>query len=398
MTFAVHVLNNINQDVLNKLDPESYTTNENLDEATALLVRSKDLHQVNLPDSLLYIGRAGTGTNNIPIDKCSQEGIVVCNAPGANANGVKEMVILAMILASRNVLEAISWTNALEAETPDLDQQIENGKKQFVGRELLGKKVGVIGLGSIGGRVANMLVDFGMEVYGYDPYVTLRSAWGLDSRVHYTEDLSYIFQVCDFVTIHVPLTDDNHHLISESLIQQAKEGMILINMARDGLVDLKALKPALESGKIGKYVVDFPESTSLKLKNTINIPHLGASTPESQTLAAKMVVNQMTDYLENGNILNSVNFPTVQAGVCRTNSRLCILHRNRPNLINNVLNCLSKSKNNIASLYNNHKNEWAYTIIDLDQEIHSKCYSRLHEIPDVVRVRIIQGKEAKIHG
>lgn len=382
--FNVETLNNIDTRTL----PKTYQITDEK-QADAILLRSEKLHDRKFNPDVAYIGRAGAGVNNIPLDRCSEEGIVVCNAPGANANGVKELVLMSMILASRNVLDAIEWTKGLKGQD-NIASKVETGKKNFVGHELRGKKIGVVGLGSIGGRVANMCVSLGMTVYGFDPFVTLRSAWGVDSRVIYTEDKETLFTECDFVSIHIPFTKDNENIIDADTLALAKEGLTLINMARDGLVDLNALKPLLESGKIAQYIVDFPEEATLNMPNTINIPHLGASTPESQANAAQMVIQQMDDFLKNGNITNSVNYPDVSLGVCKTAGRVTLCHKNIPNMLTQILATMTNRDFNIANMANKHKNGWAYTIVDTDNEIDNTLIKELKAIDGVVRVRQIK--------
>lgn len=387
----ISILNNIAQEALDQINSQ-YVTEESIQNPDGILLRSTDLHETEFGDQLKFIGRAGSGVNNIPVEKCSEQGIVVTNAPRANANGVKELVIFSMVFASRNISEAIKWTNQLKGEE-NIPEKIETGKKKFVGTELRGKKVGVIGLGSIGGNVANMCDEFGMEVYGFDPYLTTRTAWGIHSSVKRVEKLDTLFEKCDFVTLHVPYNEENHHLINAKLLKKAKEGLIVINVARDGLVDLKALKHAIELEKVDQYVVDFPEEETLKLPKTVNIPHLGASTHESQVNAASMVVDQLNDYLENGNITNSVNFPETQMGVCKSEARLAIHHRNQPNMLNQIIELLGKNEINIAYLNNNHKDKWAYTMVDADSTIDESIIEKVKAIDGVVRVRLIKGNK-----
>lgn len=389
MTKQIQLFNNIAPKAFEDIEDDYFLSNEPIDNPDAIILRSAKLHDMTFAPETKYIGRAGAGTNNIPVERATEAGIVVCNAPGANANGVKELAAMSLVMASRNVLDALKWTDSLKGQD-DIAAKIEAGKKNFVGRELRHKKMGVIGLGSIGGRVANMCIDFGMTVYGYDPYVTLRSAWGVDSRVKYTEDLQTIFSECDLVSLHVPYTEENHHMINSDILAYAKDRLILINLARDGLVDLDALEAAIESGRVGTYVVDFPEEKTLNMRNTINIPHLGASTPESQENAARMVINQMTDYLENGNITNSVNYPDVNLGVCRSTARIALNHRNIPNMLAQIIDFLREKNINIATLANDHRGEWAYTLIDIESDITEETLEKMINIDGVVRARIIR--------
>ncbi|MGX7106426.1 3-phosphoglycerate dehydrogenase family protein [Hutsoniella sourekii] len=387
----IQILNNIDPKALKDL-PKHFNMGQNFDQPDAILVRSAKLHDATFDKNVKYIGRAGAGTNNIPIDRCSEQGIVVCNAPGANANGVKELVLMALVMASRNVFQALQWTESLRGQD-QITEKVEQGKKQFVGHELQNKKIGVVGLGSVGGRIANMCVDFGMTVYGYDPYVTLRSAWGVNSQVIYSDDVETLFRECDFISLNIPYTEENHHFVNENLLMHAKPGLKLINMARDGLVDLQALKSAIEDGRVATYVVDFPEEATLNMPNTINIPHLGASTPESQINAAKMVANQLEDYLENGNITNSVNYPDVHLGKLKAKARITVNHRNIPNMLGQLVDFLRDRDINIATLANNHRGDWAYTMIDIDSDIDRETLEILEQVEGVVRLRLLRPQD-----
>ncbi len=382
--YLVKSLNNIDQGVLDRI-PQGFNLSET-DRPDAILLRSKDLHEMEFPENLKFIGRAGSGVNNIPLEKCSEKGIVVCNAPGANANGVKELVALSMIMASRNIAEALDWTKSLTADD-SLKSQVESGKKAFVGPELYGKTVGVIGLGEIGALVANMCVDFGMKVYGYDPFITVKHAWEVNRLIERSNDLAFLFANCDIISLHIPYNKDTDRMVSRELLAGAKPGLCLINLARDGLVDYEALKEALDQDIISHYVVDFPDRHSLKLPKTINFPHLGASTPESEFNAGTMVVSSMVDYLKNGNIHNSVNFPDLDFGVCNSRQRLAVLHENIPNMIGQITQILAGLKINISRLSNKHKGNWAYTMIDLDDEISEDALALFRQITGVVRVR-----------
>ncbi len=385
--YIVKPVNHIEEKVLQQMPPHFLIDgmHKNPD---AILVRSKALHDYPLNPELKFIGRAGSGVNNIPLEKCSENGIVVCNAPGANANGVKELVALAMIMASRNIVEALQWTKNIP-DNANIKTEVEAGKKVFVGPELYGKKVAVIGLGEIGALVANMCIDFGMQVYGYDPFLTVQHAWGLSSKIEYCNSLEYLFKQCDFITLHVPLNDNTRNIVNQNLLQVAKPGLCLINLARDGLVDNDALREAIRQNIISHYVVDFPDQKTLNMPRTINIPHLGASTPESEYNAAKMVSNQMIDYLVNGNITNSVNFPDLDFGVCLTEQRIAVLHRNIPQMLSQMTNLLAAEHINIAKLGNQHKNGWAYTIFDVDHKIPDHIIQAITNIDGVVKVRRI---------
>lgn len=385
--FHIQTLNHIEESVLEQL-PEEFLINDSVENPDAILVRSKSLHELNFNHELAFIGRAGSGVNNIPIEECSERGIVICNAPGANANGVKELVALAMIMASRNIVEALQWTKTIPSDT-NIKSEVEAGKKEFVGPELYGKTIGVVGLGEIGALVANMCVDFGMRVLGYDPFLTVRHAWELNSKIEHCNSLEIMFAQCDFISLHIPFNEQTKNTVNKELLEIAKSGLCLINLARDGLVDTDALLEAIEKETVSHYVVDFPDEKTMHMPRTINIPHLGASTPESEFNAAKMVCQQMVDYLQNGNIRNSVNFPDTDFGNCMTVQRVTVLHRNIPNMIGQITNVLASEHINIARLTNQHKNNWAYTMLDLDTEINQKIADKITSIDGVVRVRII---------
>ncbi len=389
--YYVKTVNNIAQEALDKI-PDCFTIDNQRSNPDAILVRSMDLHNLDFNEELKFIGRAGSGVNNIPLEKCSEHGVVVCNAPGANANGVKELVALAMIMASRNIVDALDWTRELEPDA-SIKKKVETGKKEFVGPELYGKTVGIIGLGEIGALVANMCVDFGMKVYGFDPYLTVKHAWELNSKINRSNDLSFLFENCDFISLHIPLSDGTKNIVNEELLMNAKPGLFLINLARDGLVDTKALKKAIGLEIVSKYVVDFPDENTLNLPNTINIPHLGASTPESELNAAAMIMDQMVDYIKNGNIHNSVNFPEFDFGVCNSLQRLTVLHKNIPNMIGQIANILAEKSVNIARLSNRHKGNWAYTMIDIDNDIDRETVDVILSIEGVVRVRKLVGED-----
>lgn len=388
---TIKPVNNIDKNAMNRIKDE-YNIDPNSAKPDAILVRSKDLHELQFNPELKFIGRAGSGVNNIPLETCSEHGVVVCNAPGANANGVKELVALSLIMASRNIVEALQWTQKLEVDQ-SIKTKVESGKKNFVGPELFGKRIGVVGLGEIGALVANMCVDFGMTVYGYDPYLTVKHAWQVNGRIQRVNDLEFLFQNCDFITLHIPFTEDTKNTVSRELLAKAKPGLCLINLARDGLVDTDALAEAIAQGIVSHYVVDFPDEKTMNLPKTINIPHLGASTPESEANAATMVIESMTDYLKNGNIHNSVNFPNFDFGVCTGQQRVTVLHRNIPNMIGQITNILANQHINIARLSNKHQGNWAYTMIDIDDDASLEMLQRIREIEGVVRVRKLLGEE-----
>lgn len=386
--FKIKTLNNISEKGLDLL-PDNFFVDESTDSPDAILVRSADMHQYVFSPQTLYIGRAGAGVNNIPIERCSEEGILVCNAPGGNANAVKEMALTALLLASRKVVEGIEWTKTLEGQE-DIEKKVEAGKKSFVGPELAGKKLGVIGLGATGQLVCRVGIDLGMEVLGHDPYISIKNALHLHSNVQYMEDVKDLFRECDYISIHIPKTKDTLGFVSEELLSLAKDGLRLINIARGGLVDLKALRGALETGKVAKYVVDFPDQETLSLPNTINIPHLGASTPESEENSAMMVVEQMVEYLRYGNIKNSINFPDCDLGRCNSVHRVAVSHRNKPNMLGQITSILAQEGINISDLLNRHKGDWAYTMVDIDSEVEEDLRYKLLAIDGVVRVRLIK--------
>lgn len=385
--YTVKIINNISKKALNLLADNFLIEEES--EPVGILVRSAEMHDYKFSPNTLYIGRAGAGVNNIPIDKCSENGIVVCNAPGGNANAVKELALTALLLASRKVVEGIEWTKTLKGKE-DIQKLVEAGKKEFVGPELYGKKLGVIGLGATGQLVAETGINMGMKVYGHDPFISLKNALHLNSKVNYVTEVRDIFTNCDYVTIHIPKTEETENFVNRELLSIAKDGIRIINIARGGLVEIEALRESLESGKVAKYVVDFPDNESLELPNTINIPHLGASTPESEENSAIMVVNEMIEYLLFGNIKNSVNFPDCDMGVCNSVNRITVNHKNIPNMIGQISAILANEGINIANLLNRHKGNWAYTMIDIDSEVNEDLREKLKAIDGVVRVRFIK--------
>ncbi|WP_322630686.1 phosphoglycerate dehydrogenase [Aedoeadaptatus coxii] len=385
-TYKIKTINNISEEGL-KLLPDNFIAGPDIEDPDAILVRSADLHDYEFTKNVRFIGRAGAGVNNIPVDRCSELGIVVSKAPGANANGVKELALTALLLASRDILGGIDWVRDYGKD--DIAKAVESNKKRFAGPELMGKTLGIIGLGATGRRVAKMGIDMGMDVYGYDPFLSIGNALHLDTRVNVVEDAKDLFKVCDYITIHIPYTPDTKNFVGEELLSVAKDGVRLINIARGGLVDLKVLRNYLESGKVAKYVVDFPDPESVTLPNTINIPHLGASTPESEENSAKMVVRQAVDYLTNGNIRYSVNFPDSNMGTCKSVARVTVNHRNIPNMIGQITAVLAEEHINIANLLNRHRTEWACTMIDVDSPVNEALREKILAIDGVVRVRFL---------
>lgn len=386
--YRYHCLNPISEVGLDRF-PGKYENTEKLEEADAVLVRSADMHEMEIPEKTAAVARAGAGVNNIPVEALGKKGVVVFNTPGANANGVKEMVIAGMLLASRDIVGGIEWLEQQEA-TEDIAKKAEKKKKQFAGCEISGKKLGIIGLGAIGVRVANAAVHLGMEVYGYDPYISVDAAWSLSRSIHHINDISQIYRDCDYITIHVPLMDSTKKMIGPDEIAQMKDGVVLLNFARDLLVNEEALAVALEDGKVKKYVTDFANPIVAKAPNTLVTPHLGASTEESEDNCAVMAVKQVMDYLENGNIKNSVNYPNCDAGTCVDEGRLTINHKNIPNMISQFTKVLGDAGVNISNMTNKSKGDLAYTIIDVSTPISKEVAKSLKEISGVYKVRIVK--------
>ena len=365
-----------------------YALTDDLARAEGVLVRSAALHETEFGDSLLAIARAGAGVNNIPLDRCANEGIVVFNTPGANANGVKELVIAGLLLAARDVVGGIEWCKE-NKEDANIAKTVEKAKKAFAGYEIKGKKLGVIGLGAIGAEVANTAAALGMEVYGYDPYISINAAWALSRDVKHITSVDTIYQECDYITVHVPLLDSTRGMINGQTIGQMKDGVVILNFARDLLVDDDAMAAALETGKVRRYVTDFPNPKSVAMKNVIAIPHLGASTEESEDNCAKMAVEELMDYLENGNIRNSVNYPNCDMGVCHAASRVAVLHLNVPNMIGQITGVLAAGKINISDMTNKSRDKFAYTLMDLEHTPDDIMVQKLNAIEGVLRVRLI---------
>ncbi len=388
MTYKFACLNNISPIGLKNFT-NKYEQVSELSEANGILVRSASMHEMEFSDNLFAIARAGAGVNNIPLQKCAEKGIVVFNTPGANANGVKELVFAGMLLASRDIVEGVDWVRAGKGKE-DIAKIAEKEKKKFAGTELQGKKLGIIGLGAIGVLVANAAVNLGMDVYGYDPYVSVDSAWHLSRKITHVLNVDDIYKKCDFITIHVPLLDSTRNMIGKEALSKMKKGVILVNMARDLLVDEEAVVAAIEAGKVRRYVSDFPNPTVAGKKGCITTPHLGASTEESEINCAKMAVDELKDYLENGNIKNSVNYPSCDMGICTAGGRVCIFHKNQPSMITQFTQILGASGVNIAGMANKSKKEVAYTLIDFDDPTDKEIIKKLTGIKDVYRVRVIK--------
>jgi D-3-phosphoglycerate dehydrogenase len=368
---------------------DDYKKVEELGEAQAVLVRSASMHDLELPEGLAAVARAGAGVNNIPLDACAEKGIVVFNTPGANANGVKELVFAGMLLAARDVVGGINWC-ASEAGNADIAKLAEKQKKNFAGTELAGKKLGVIGLGAIGIKVANTARHFGMEVYGYDPYISVNAAWNLSRDVKHINDVETIYRECDYITIHVPLMDATKKMISADAIAMMKPTAVVLNFARDLLVDEEAIVAALAEGKLRKYVSDFPNPTTVGAKGCIVSPHLGASTEESEDNCAVMAVKEIRDYMENGNIKNSVNYPNCDMGICQTASRVAFLHKNEKGAIGHFTALLGDAGVNIDNMSNKSKGDYAYTMMDVDGEVPADVLEKISGLPGVFKVRVIQ--------
>lgn len=368
---------------------DDYAMTDDLAKADGVLVRSAVLHETEFGDSLLAIARAGAGVNNIPLDRCANEGIVVFNTPGANANGVKELVIAGLLLAARDVVGGIEWCKENKGDA-NIAKSVEKAKKAFAGYEIKGKKLGVIGLGAIGAEVANTAAALGMEVYGYDPYISINAAWALSRDVKHITSVDTIYQECDYITVHVPLLDSTKGMINAETIRQMKDGVVVLNFARDLLVDDDAMAAALEAGKVRRYVTDFPNPKSVAMKNVIAIPHLGASTEESEDNCAKMAVEELMDYLENGNIRNSVNYPNCDMGVCCAASRVAVLHLNVPNMIGQITGILASGNVNISDMTNKSRDKYAYTLLDLESPAEEDIVEKLKAIKGVLRVRVIK--------
>ena len=386
----IFCLNNIAQVGLEKFR-KGYSVTKNLDEAAGILVRSADMLSMEFPEGLRAVARAGAGVNNIPIEKCSEKGIVVFNTPGANANSVKELVLAGLLLASRDIFSGIKWIrdNSTEAEISKL---AEKAKKNFAGHEISGKTLGVIGLGAIGVRVANAAVALGMNVLGFDPYLSVKSAWMLSPMIKHADTAEEVYAASDFITIHVPAMESTKKMINAEAISKMKPGIKILNFARDVLVDELALKEALTSGQVAKYISDFPNSTSVSLPNSVILPHLGASTEEAEDNCAIMAAVQLQDYLDNGNITNSVNFPELNAGTCGAEARVAILHRNIPNMLSQITAFFGNNNLNIENLSNKARGGYAYTLLDISHKMPDDTVERLKEINGVLRVRRVKEK------
>ncbi|MBE5993341.1 MAG: 3-phosphoglycerate dehydrogenase [Paenibacillaceae bacterium] len=368
---------------------EDYELTNQMEGADGVLVRSASMHEMALPDGLLAIARAGAGVNNIPLEACAAEGIVVFNTPGANANGVKELVIAGLMLASRDIEGGIRWCKENQ-EDENISKSAEKAKSAFAGCEIRGKKLGVIGLGAIGAEVANACSSLGMDVYGYDPFISVNAAWRLSRNVKHITAVETIYKECDYITLHVPLVDATKGMINKAAFDNMKDGAVILNFARDILVNEADMAEALKSGKIKKYVSDFPNPTSVHMEGAIVIPHLGASTEESEDNCAKMAVEEIMDYIDNGNIRNSVNFPACDMGICNAASRIAVLHLNIPNMIGQITGTLAAGNVNISDMTNKSREKYAYTLLDLENVPDAVSIQKLNAIKGVIRVRVIK--------
>ena len=367
---------------------ENYTITDDAD-AEAILVRSASMHEMELSDKLLAVARAGAGVNNIPLDKCAEQGIVVFNTPGANANGVKELVVAGMLLAARDIIGGANWVTA-NASDENIAKTAEKEKKKFAGTEIMGKKLGVIGLGAIGAKVANIGVRLGMEVYGYDPFVSVDAAWGLSRSIKHITNVNDIYANCDYITIHVPLLDSTKGMINADAISQMKNGVVILNFARDILCDEAAVLAGIESGKVARYVTDFANPTVAGKKGVIVTPHLGASTEESEDNCAVMAVKEIKDFFENGNVKNSVNYPACDAGICQDAGRITVCHKNIPNMLTQFTGLFASKGVNVSEMVSKSRGDYAYTILDIGVAADQDVVDAIRGIEGVVRVRVIK--------
>lgn len=368
---------------------EDYTLTDDIKEADGVLVRSASMHELEFPEGLLAIARAGAGVNNIPLDECASKGIVVFNTPGANANGVKELVIAGLMLASRDIEGGIRWCKD-NKDDENIAKSTETAKKAFAGYEIKGKKLGVIGLGAIGAEVANACISLGMEVYGYDPFISINAAWKLSRNIKHITSVDTIYQECDYITLHLPLIDSTKGMVNKAVLDRMKDGVVILNFSRDILVNEDDMAEALKTGKVKKYVTDFPNPKSVHMDGAIVIPHLGASTEESEDNCAKMAVEEIVDYIDNGNIRNSVNFPVCDMGVCKAASRIAVLHLNIPNMIGQITGTLAAGDMNISDMTNKSREKYAYTLLDLESVPDEDSIRKLSDIKGVLRVRVVK--------
>lgn len=374
---------------LDILGTDNFIKTEDVNEAEVIMVRSAAMHDMEFSDSLLAVARAGAGVNNIPLDICAKKGIVVFNTPGANANAVKELVIAGILLASRDIVGGVNW-GLNNKDDENLAKTVEKSKKQFAGNEIQGKKLGVIGLGAIGVLVANAASALGMEVYGCDPFISVENAWKLSEKVHHVNTREEIFKTCDYITVHVPLLEDTRKMINAETLSMMKDGVVILNYARDLLVDEEAMAEALAGGKVKKYMTDFVNPNTVRMANTVATPHLGASTKESEDNCAVMAAKEIKDYIENGNIINSVNYPALNAGICRTACRICILHKNIPNMLSQFTAAIAGLNVNIENMYNKSRGDYAYSVLDVAAKVDDATKTVIEGIEGVLKVRVLQ--------
>lgn len=386
--FKINCLNPIARVGLDYLN-ENYEVTEDFNGADGVLVRSAAMHDMEIGDNLKVVARAGAGVNNIPLEKCAEKGVVVFNTPGANANGVKELVVAGLMLASRDLVGGMRWVEENKGDA-NISKSVEKAKKAFAGREAAGKKLGVIGLGSIGVLAANAGKALGMEVYGCDPFISVEHALQLSREVHLVKSNEEIFRTCDYITVHVPLLDETKGMINKDTMAMMKDGVVILNFARDVLVNDDDMKAALESGKVGKYVTDFPNPKSVNMDGVIALPHLGASTEESEDNCAKMAVKEVMDYLENGTIRNSVNYPDCEPGGCATEGRVTICHKNIPNMLTQFTAAFSSAGVNIENMVNKSRGEYAYTVLDVNAKVSEDTVGQLEGIGGVLKVRAVK--------
>lgn len=386
--YSIKTYNKISKVGLDVFDKANYEISDNAEAPVAALVRSAALHEEKFPESLLAIGRAGAGTNNIPTDRCSEEGIVVFNTPSANANAVKELVLLGLLISSRRVVPAIEWARGLKGNGSEVGKMVEKGKGAFVGPEIRGKKLGVVGLGAIGVLVANAANHLGMTVYGYDPFLSLQNAWNLSHNIIRANDLKEIYENCDYISLHIPLNKDTKGTIGAEALASMKDGVRILNFARDGLVDSEAMLAALASGKVASYVVDFPTDEMIGVEGVVCIPHLGASTPESEDNCAIMAAKELIDYVENGNITNSVNLPNVSMPRS-AEVRIAVIHRNIPNVLTSITSVLGRDNVNIENMLNKSRGDYAYTLLDVAPCNIDEVVKHIKAVDSIIRVRVI---------
>ena len=385
--YNIQTLNKISSVGTDVFDKSKYAVSDNFENPEAIMVRSAKMHDMQFGDNLLAIARAGAGVNNIPVERCAEEGICVFNTPGANANAVKELAICAILFASRKITEAAAWAASLKG-TPDAPKTVEGGKSKFAGPEIMGKTLGIIGLGAIGGKIANAAVALGMKVVGYDPYLSVNAALLLDSSVKVVTDINDIYKSCDYISIHVPYTPDTKNTIDAEQIAMMKDGVRLINLARGELINSEAVVKAIADGKVAKYVTDFADDVVLGVENVIVLPHLGASTPESEDNCAVMAANELIDYIENGNIKNSVNLPNASMNAVGT--KVCVIHRNVPALIASMTSAVGNAGLNIENMFNASKKNFAYTMMDIIFDVTESVTDSIKAIDGVIRVRVIK--------